>query len=174
MLLRAILVLLVTLAAPSAAHAQQALARPGDVVTGLARVTDSDKMVVNGVYVLLWGIDGPEKGQPCYLTRQLYDCHSVALRELQIITAQGPVACTIENDPSRLRRGRIYATCRTADGKDVAEQLVRAGHALAFVEQTDKYKSVEAAAEADKVGLFRGTFMEPWVFAQSITGANQP
>ncbi len=171
MFVRGILPLLLAIVIASAAHAQQA--RPGDVVTGPARVTDSDKMVVNGVYILLWGVDGPEKGQPCYLNNQLYDCHAIALRELQILTAQGPVTCTIENDPNRLRRGRIYGTCTSRDGKDIAEQLVRAGHALAFVDQTDKYKPIEAIAEADKVGLFRGSFMEPWAFATAITGANQ-
>lgn len=171
MILRGILTLFFALGAVPAAHAQQA--RPGDVVTGPARVTDSDKMVVNGVYILLWGVDGPEKGQPCYQNNQLYDCHSIALRALQILTAQGPVTCTIESDPSRLRRGRIYATCTSSDGKDIAEQLVRAGHALAFLDQTDKYKPAEAIAQAEQVGLFRGSFMEPWAFATAITGANQ-
>jgi endonuclease YncB( thermonuclease family) len=169
---RLALLLLLVLAAPSAAEAQAAAAKPGDVVQGVARVTDSDKLVVNNVYIRLWGVDGPELGQPCFFTnRQQYDCQSIALRELEIITAQGPVTCTIENDPSRLRRGKIYCTCLTSEGRDVAEELVKAGHALAFVEQTDKYKQVEAVAEEKKVGLFRGPFQEPWVFAASITGA---
>ena len=38
----------------------------GDVVRGAARVTDSDKLVVDGVYLRLWGADGPELAQLCF------------------------------------------------------------------------------------------------------------
>ncbi len=152
-------------------EAQQRLAQPGDVVKGPARVTDSDKLVVDGVYIRLWAVDGPELGQPCFFANGAqYDCQSIALRELQIITAQGPVTCTIEQDSSRVRRGRIYGTCKTADGKDVAEQLVKAGHALAFVDQSDRYLAAEKVAEDAKVGLFRGSFQAPWDFAAMIIG----
>ena len=168
---QALLLLPSLVAVPCLAEAQVA-AQPGDVVKGVARVTDSDKLVVDNVYIRLWGVDGPELGQPCFFAnRQQYDCQSLALRELQIITAQGAITCTIENDPSRLRRGKIYGTCLTGEGRDVAEELVKAGHALAFVEQTEKYEQFEAVAEEAKAGLFRGYFQEPWVFAASITGA---
>src|SRR5262245_19878838 len=115
----------------AAAVAQQRPAQPGDVVKGPARVTDSDKLVVDGVYIRLWAVDGPELGQPCFCgSGAQCDCQSIALRELQIITAQGLVTCVIEQDTSRLRRGRIYGSCKTVDGKDVGEELVKAGHAL--------------------------------------------
>lgn len=161
----------VALLAAAPAVAQQRLAQPGDVVKGPPRVTDSDKLVVDGVYVRLWGVDGPEMGQPCFFANGAqYDCQSIALRELQIITAQGPVTCTIEQDTSRLRRGRIYGTCTTVEGRDVAERLVQAGHALAFVDQSDKYLAAEKVAEDAKVGLFRGSFQAPWDFAAAIIG----
>ncbi len=147
----------------------------GEVVRGAARVTDSDKIVVDGVYLRLWGADGPELGQPCFFANnQAYDCQSIALRELQIITAQGAVTCTVQRDTERTRRTFIYGTCLTSDGRDVAEALVRAGHALAFVDQTDKYLAAEAVAEAAKVGMFRGVFMAPWEFAATVMRGGEP
>ena len=153
-------------------------ARPvqtGEVVRGAARVTDSDKLVVDGVYLRLWGADGPELAQPCFFANnQPYDCQSIALRELQIITAQGPVTCTVQRDTERTRRTFLYGICLTSDGRDVAEELVRAGHALALVDQTDRYLAAEAVAEAARVGLFRGRFIAPWEFAATVMRGGEP
>ena len=159
---------LVVVAGAAIAQAPRVV-QTGDIVRGAARVTDSDKLVVDGVYIRLWGADGPELGQPCFFANnQAYDCQSIALRELQIITAQGPVTCTIQRDTERTRRTFIYGVCQTSDGRDVAEELVKAGHALAFVDQSDKYLAAEAIAETAKIGLFRGRFMAPWEFAATV------
>lgn len=170
----AVVALLLCAAGTATAQAPRAV-QTGDIVRGVARVTDSDKLVVDGVYLRLWGVDGPELAQPCLFENgQRYDCQSIALRELQIITAQGPVTCTVQRDSNRARRTFNYGICKTSDGRDVAEQLVRAGHALAFVEQTDQYVAAEAAAKAAKVGLFRGSFQPPWEFAAQLLNGGAP
>jgi endonuclease YncB( thermonuclease family) len=167
----AVAVAVVLAAFGALAQAPPRVLQTGDVVRGPARVTDSDKLVVDGVYLRLWGADGPEFGQQCaFANNQPYDCHSIALRELQIIAALGPVTCTIQRDTHRTRRTFVYRVCLTSDGRDVAEELVRAGHALAFVEQTEKYLAAEAHAEAAKAGLFRGRFQAPWDFAVALMG----
>ncbi len=131
-------------------------------LTGMARVMDSDKLIVQDVYLRLWAIDAPELGQPCLIKNEVYACNAVAYRALEILVADGPVSCSYREDDSRQRRGKIYAVCVAIDGTNINDAMVRQGQALAFFEQSEEFAEAEAAAAQAGVGLWRGAFDAPW------------
>ena len=87
-----------------------------------------------------------------------YRCGRVAARALAAATEGRTVACT------RLERDRYHrqvALC-TADGRDLAEAMVRAGHAVELAEYSHgRYTAAEREARAARRGLWAGTFEPP-------------
>lgn len=143
---------------------------PGTVLTGVARIMDSDKLVVDGRYLRLWALDAPEYGQACYLGGKPYDCNAVSYRQLEILTAEGEVSCVVQEDTSRQRRGKNYAICTASDGTNINEAMVRSGNAVAFLEQSRELAVAEAAAEEEGVGMWRGAFQNPWIWVIEHSG----
>ena len=132
-------------------------------VSGPARPLDADVLVVAETHppIRLYGIDAPEKLQPCWLDDKPWACNAVATRTLLLLIEHHEVTCRQVKDDNRRRRGKIYAVC-TAGGKDLAEEMVRAGMAVAFREQSMNYVEAEAEASAAKVGIWAGKFLPPW------------
>ena len=78
-------------------------------------------------------------------------------RALRERIAGRPVECA-ERD--RDRYGRIVAVCRVA-GADVNAWMVEQGWAVAYRKYSTDYVSEEAAAKAERRGVWRGEFVEP-------------
>ena len=88
---------------------------------------DGDSLALAGEDIRLFGIDAPESRQVCRDgAGRPYRCGRAAARALAAATAGRTVACT------RLERDRYHrqvALC-TADGRDLGDTMVRAGHAV--------------------------------------------
>ena len=83
-----------------------------------------------------------------------------AARKRGKIIADQPVECRSgETDIS----GRLLAT-RFANGKNIAEELVAAGFAMAFSRYSDRYKDQAGVAKAQAIGLWSADFQPPWEF----------
>jgi endonuclease YncB( thermonuclease family) len=132
-------------------------------LTGPARVMDADILAIGSKRIILWGVDAPERNQTCSLQRRQWACWNVAARELQILVADGDTTCKSVGKADAF--GRIYGVC-TSNGKNLNEEMVRSGLALAFTEQTDDYTPAQEEAKAAKAGLWQDTakFMPPWIF----------
>jgi len=143
---------------------------PGTILTGIARIMDSDKLIVADRYLRLWAVDAPEYGQSCYLDGKPYDCNAVSYRHLEILTAEGQVTCVVQEDTSRERRGKNYAMCTASDGTVINEALVRAGNAVVFPEQSLEFSAAETAAAEEGVGMWRGSFQVPWIWFLENSG----
>ena len=111
----------------------------------------------------LQGIDAPEMPQTCQLNGRLWGCHGVAFRHLQLLAGRGEVTCTYKSDPDPF--GRRFGVCESG-GQDLNAEMVRAGLAIPFHEQSDEYDAAMADAITAGVGLWQlGVyFEEPWVF----------
>lgn len=135
-------------------------------VSGPARLLDADVLVVAETHppIRLYGIDAPEKLQLCRLNDKPWACNAVAVRTLLLLVEHYEVTCRQVKDTSRRRRGKVYAVC-TAGGKDLAEEMVRAGMAVAFREQSMDYVEVEEEAKAARAGMWAGEFLMPceWI-----------
>lgn len=135
-------------------------------VSGMATPMGGDRLVVGSQRLQLWGIDAPEPQMPCLIEDVAWDCYEVAKRELELIVANEPVVCD-EMPPDRQRR--VFAVCRIGD-RDIAEEMVRAGMALAVRNQSEDYVAAETEAQDAKVGLWRGFFVTPWEWRESVRG----
>lgn len=148
LILRSLLVLtLLALPLPSAAME----------VTGSARVIDGDTLQLAGQKVRLFGIDAPELDQVCDRGGRRWACGDAARAALVQIIGGRRLTCTVQDID---RYGRNVATC-LAGGDDVAALMVRQGLALAYRRYSGRYVNAEAAARADRIGLWTSTYVAP-------------
>lgn len=135
------------------------LPRPGDAITGTARVTDGDTLRIAGTRIRLLGVDAPESRQLCPdASGKSWPCGQVAARKLEALVAGRTVRCMPENLD---RYGRTVASC-SVDGQDLGEVLVREGLARAYARYSDRYVATEAAAMGRHRGLWEGDAEAPW------------
>lgn len=148
MTLRAIFVFILVLM-PAALAAQE--------VSGPARVVDGDTLDLTGLSVRLLGIDAPEHEQTCRRTDQSWACGKDAAAKLATLTAGRTVRCEQQaTDPY----GRIVARCFVNE-RDLGQDLVDAGLAIALPDFSDRYIAAEARARAGHVGIWGSEFERP-------------
>ena len=123
--------------------------RPGDTISGWARVTDGDGLKVAGYKVRLAGLDAPEWNQPAKHRWGFRFNHGKRVRRaLEREVGGRRVRVAVEGFD---RYGRVLGTvsCR---GRDVGEWLVRSGHAIACFD--NRYKDAEHAAKSEQCGMW--------------------
>ncbi|WP_035711692.1 thermonuclease family protein [Bradyrhizobium genomosp. I (2014)] len=143
-----------------------------DSFVGQASVIDGDTMEIHGRRVRLWGVDAPESTQLCRGEDSLqYRCGSKAANDLDAYIARHPVNCV----PLSLDRyGRTVATCSVA-GKDLGEWLVRNGLALDWPQYLKgRYHEAQREAERAGEGLWKGSYVEPWLYRACIRASGNP
>ena len=139
-----------------------------DGISGLAEVIDADIIRIGNQRVILWGIDAPERRQTCYLNGEVWGCYDVAFRQLQLLAGRGEVNCIFYGDPDPF--GRRFGVCESG-GQDLNAEMVKAGLALAYAEETDTYLPQMGEAIAASLGLWQigAIFEEPWEFRRRET-----
>jgi endonuclease YncB( thermonuclease family) len=137
-------------------------------IRGLAEVIDADILTIGTQRVILWGIDAPERRQTCQLNGELWGCYDVAFRHLQLLAGRGEVVCYFHGEPDPF--GRRFGVCESG-GEDLNAEMVRAGMALAYEEETDAYLPQMVEAIAAGIGLWQigASFEEPWEFRRRET-----
>lgn len=137
-----------------------------DEIAGIARVMASDRLVVDGTRIHLFGIDGLERGQPCRADGRIWECGVAAIRKLQELADNQVVTC-VQRDLDEFRR--IEATC-SVGGIDLSEAMVGAGMALALRDKVMDYVPAEESARLERAGAWSGQFIEPWTFREAMRG----
>jgi endonuclease YncB( thermonuclease family) len=132
-------------------------------IIGTPEVIDADILKFGQQRVILWGIDAPERPQICHLNGAIWGCYDAAKRKMQLLAGRGEVICTLRGDPDPF--GRRFGVC-TSGGQDLNAEMVKAGFALAFEEQSDDYVPQMADAIIAGLGLWQVgvKFEEPWAF----------
>jgi endonuclease YncB( thermonuclease family) len=124
------------------------------------RLADGDSFSLGRERYRLYGIDAPELHQQCTDAKDhAWPCGTRARSELRRIIGTHPVQCrTVSTD----RYGRSIAVCH-AGGRDLAEEMVRAGFATIIDRRgsDNPYGSAQAEARAEKRGLWAGRFDTP-------------
>jgi endonuclease YncB( thermonuclease family) len=139
---------------------------------GQASVIDGDTLEIHSTRIRLWGIDAPESSQLCRGEDSLqYRCGAKAANELDAIIARRPVNCI----PISLDRyGRTVATC-SVGGTDLGEWLVKEGLALDWPDYSNgKYGAVQREAEQAGRGIWKGSYVEPWLYRVCIRSGGRP
>jgi endonuclease YncB( thermonuclease family) len=151
--------------AVAAAVALWSLAAPAlGQQSGRAVALSSDTLSLNGRAIQLFGIDGMDFTQSCFVDGQAQACGASATRALQTLLDPAPVTCTQAGDAVG---GVTFARCTGADG-DIAEKMVQQGWALAVRTQAEDYVAAEDSARAAGAGIWRGTFMSPWDYRVQV------
>lgn len=144
-------------------------AEPDGTIEGRPYVSDGDTFQFP---IRLFGVDTPETRQACATSSgQCYYCGSGAsdfIDDLFDVSGESDrakkvIECEFTGETTY---GRAVASC-FVDGKDVAEELIQAGWALAYRDflqghpLEDKYIDAESTASTSKLGMWQGTFVTP-------------
>ena len=132
---------------------------PSGPLAGHARVIDGDTIAIGETRIRLEGIDAPESAQTCQ--RKWFGswaCGTAATAALASMIGDKPVACESHGLD---KYGRTLATC-FVDGRDINAQMVRQGHAWAFVRYSTSYVKEEALAKAESLGIWQGESQPAW------------
>ena len=139
---------------------------------GQASVIDGDTLEIHGTRIRLWGIDAPESTQLCRGEDSLqYRCGAQAANDLDAFIARRPVSCM----PMNLDQyGRTVATC-SVDNSDLGLWLVDNGLALDWPRFSMKrYEAAQHDAERAGRGIWRGSYVEPWLYRACIRAQGRP
>lgn len=143
-----------------------------DNFAGQASVVDGDTLEIHGIRIRLWGIDAPESSQFCRgEDGTQYRCGAQAANELDTFIARRPVNCVpFSLDPY----GRTVATC-SVSGVDLGEWLVRNGLALDWPQYSKgRYNGAQRDAEHARRGIWKGSYVEPWLYRGCIRANGNP
>lgn len=126
-------------------------------LSGRARAVDGDTLEMAGQKVRLFGIDAPELDQLCDRGGRRWACGTAAREALAGIVGRQRLTCAVQDVD---RYGRAVAVC-TAGGADVAAFMVRQGMAIAYRRYSGRYVNAEVAAQAEGIGLWTSTYLQP-------------
>lgn len=138
--------------------------------SGTIRVIDGDTVDIGGERVRLFGIDAPERGQPCDLDGQIIDCG---------LWVTGAVAAVFDGAEARCRTrdidryGRQVATCAVA-GQDMGATIVSNGWAMAYRRYSMLYDLDEKAAALARRGIWAARMATPEDHRAAAGAATNP
>jgi len=81
---------------------------------------------------------------------------------LASLVAKRAVSCESRGND---KYGRMLGIC-FVDGRDINAEMVRSGHAWAFVKYSTRYQAIEAEARKAKAGIWKGEAEPPWLFRE--------
>lgn len=117
-----------------------------------------DTLRLDGRTVRLSGIEAPDQQQLCtHGAAKRWKCGEAAQAALERLARGKSVRCQVAStEPS----GRNLATC-AVDGRDLAADLLKAGHVFSTSGYFGAYASLEAEAKRGKTGVWAGDAERP-------------
>ena len=144
-----------------------------DIIQGKVKVIDGDTVKIKNNKIRLSGIDAPELNQLCskvFLSlsfisfNKKYSCGKISTEKLTRLLKNKIILCKVENID---RYKRKLATCYK-NKLNINSWLVRNGYALAYIKYSKKYVLQEKEAKRDQLGIWQGTFENPWDWRKNV------
>ena len=138
-------------------------------IIGISKVIDGDTVHINNFKIRLEGIDAPEMRQKCkkeflkisstigFIFYKDYNCGEVSKKKLKDKIKESEIKCI---SSSKDRYKRHIATCFKGQ-TNLNQWMVRNGYAIAYRRYNKKYIPDEDFAKENKLGLWKGKFMDP-------------
>ena len=133
------------------------------IVYGDAKVIDGDTIHIGNNKIRLHGIDAPEKNQKCVFNNKDWECGKNSTLALREMIENSPVICRI-NDVDRYKR---YIAVCFSNKKSLNKMMVKNGWAIAYRYYSKDYIDEEFIAKRKKLGIWRGTFEEPYIYRKN-------
>jgi endonuclease YncB( thermonuclease family) len=130
---------------------------PRSALKGPVKVVDGDTIDIGGVRVRLFGIDAPERSQPCFRDGHVWACGQTARKELAALLYTDTRCFPLERD----MYGRIVAQCFLGNGTDIQSWMVSHGWALAYSRYSHRYEPEQAKAKAGGLGIHGAQMAAP-------------
>ena len=135
-------------------------------ITGKAKITDGDSIVINDIRIRFTGSDAPEsyffgKTQTCLDAEgNNWECGNAATQKLKELINNQTVRCTEEGQD---KYGRTLGICYVGE-LDLQAEMVKSGMAVAYLRYSDRYEKEQNYAKKVKAGMWAGEFKQPEVW----------
>jgi endonuclease YncB( thermonuclease family) len=158
----AALVVLLALSSPAFAN---------DLI-GQASIIDGNTLEIHGTRIRLWGIDAPESSQLCRgEDSSRYQRGAQAANDLDAFIARRPVKLCARQSRPVWADGRDMCGRRRRSWRVACPQWICAG--LAAVSK-GKYSAAQHDAERAGRGIWKGSYVEPWLYRACIRANGNP
>jgi endonuclease YncB( thermonuclease family) len=147
-------VLLVLLLALPAGLLLALPASAAEPLQGGATALAGDMILIGGKRLALAGMIAPARDQKCLAGALPWLCGTAAVQHLEGLLKGKIITC---EDKGNDTKGRPAVRCTGPDGKDLSEQMIRAGWAVASGDSPDSYKTAESAARGLHEGMWSRT-----------------
>lgn len=142
---------------------------PKELSGFVSHVYSGNIFKLGGNYLKLYGVDVPNIKQTCVDKRgETYNCGQMAKQRLEKLLLNKNIVC---QTVSRYAQNQYVVTC-ALKGYDVGATMVAVGWAIADRHVTDAYVPYENEARSQKLGLWAGKFIAPWVYRQRVIDAS--
>ena len=131
-----------------------------NLIKGKAITIDGDTIHINNNKIRLHGIDAPEIKQTCLINNNKWNCGIESKNALENLLLKKEVICEI-NDIDRY--SRFIGIC-FINKKNINQYMVKNGWAIAYRYYSLDYIEEEEIAKNNKVGIWQGSFIEPYLF----------
>ena len=132
-------------------------------ITGNAKVIDGDTIHIGSNKIRLHGIDAPEIDQTCEKNNVEWSCGKESTKALIDFINNQHVVCNIKGTDQYKR----YISVCFVNNFDMNEFMVNNGWAIAYRYYSKDYIKSEDKAKKNKVGIWQGSFQEPYLFRKN-------
>ena len=129
-------------------------------IIGKGKIIDGDTIHIGKNKIRLHGIDAPEWNQPCTINNKVWECGKKSALALKKIIDNQTVVCEIK-DIDLYKR---YIAVCFSNKINLNKEMVHNGWAIAYRYYSKDYIEEEEVAQKNKVGIWKGKFLEPYQF----------
>ena len=132
------------------------------IILGEAKVIDGDTIHIKNNKIRLHGIDAPEINQDCSYNNEDWKCGQLSKNFLLNLINLNVVNCQVKT----VDKYKRYIAICFVNNLNINEMMVKNGWAIAYRYYSKDYVDEELIAKKNKVGIWKGKFIEPYLFRQ--------
>ena len=133
------------------------------IIQGKAKIIDGDTIHIGNNKIRLHGIDAPEINQTCTTNNNKWNCGLESKKNLEDYILIKEVYCEIIDKD---KYNRLIGIC-FVNNNNMNQYMVRNGWAIAYRYYSLDYISDEAMAKDKHLGIWKGSFQEPYLFRKN-------